>query len=366
MRDGFAPSVHFSAEDYARLRETYRKWWAGELDRPIVSIVTGGHGESCRDCGPLLRFGTAWDVSISPEMFVEAHDRQFAGMRFHGDAFPFINFNGFGPGVLAAFLGCTPVSMEDTVWFKPPRKDIPIEELHFEMDEDNPYFRRVLNIYEAAMEKWRGSVVLGMADLGGVADVLSSFRGNVNLLMDLYDSPEEVLRCIDEIQKVWFRVFDKINALMGSEAMGYSHWFGIYCDAPSYILQSDFSYMIGPEMFDTFIAPELKSSAARLPHAQYHMDGMGQIPHLDSLLKMDDIHAIQWVPGAGEPERKNWDELLGKIAATGRKLLSHRRNPDDTPIDVAGAPGQALLNERYFDDMERAKIFGARYGIEVE
>ena len=35
--------IHFSHEQYESLRQTYRKWWAGELDRPIVPFVTYGH-----------------------------------------------------------------------------------------------------------------------------------------------------------------------------------------------------------------------------------------------------------------------------------------------------------------------------------
>ena len=44
--------------------------------------------------------------------------------------------------------------------------------------------------------------LLGGIDLGGIMDVLQSFRGAENLLMDLYDAPEEVLRCVGELQQL--------------------------------------------------------------------------------------------------------------------------------------------------------------------
>lgn len=367
MQDNFAPSVRYTVADYLRLRETYRRWWSGELDRPVVPIITRGHA-SWRKASeaPRLCFETAWDFSISPKEFVDAADWRLSQLRFHGDAFPFFETTPFGPGTLAAFIGCTPVGKKDTVWFQPPAKDIPIEELHFEMDADNRYFRRVMDLYDAALEKWRGGVVLGMVDLGGVMDVLASFRGSENLLIDLYDSPEEVLRCVGEIQKVWFQYFDKINGMIAPEVMGYSQWFNIYSEAPGYILQSDFSYMISPEMFDTFVGPELSDSAARLHNALYHMDGIGEIPHLDSLMNIDGIKAIQWVPGAGEPERMNWDELLARILASGKKLISCTQKPDGSPIDIAADPGQLYFPDRYFDDIAQAKAYGDMYGIEVK
>lgn len=366
MLDNFSPSVHFSIADYGRLQENYRKWWNNELKRPIVPIITTGHPSHRKESPiPPLYFGNAWDLSISPEQFVDARDWQLSQMRWHGDAYPYFLTDAFGPGVLAAFLGCTPVGREDTVWFKPPEEDIPIEELHFEMDEDNPTFRRILNVYDAALEKWRGSVVLGMMDLGGIMDVLATFRGSENLLYDLYDAPEEVLRCVNELQSVWFKYYEKIIGMIAPEVMGYTQWFTMYSEKPGYILQSDFSYMISPAMFDTFVAPELASSAARLSNAVYHMDGIGEIPHLDSLLAIDDIKGIQWIPGAGDPDKMNWDELLSKILASGKKLLSRTQKPDGRPIDIANDPGQLYFNEQYFDNIEKAKAYGEMFGIEI-
>lgn len=356
--------VRFSQDDYARLRNTYDLWWKGELDRPIVPIVI----DNAPSPKPLpLRFETAWDKSVSPKELIGAHDEYLSRHEWYGEAFPALKTEAFGPGAMAAFLGCAPVGKKDTVWFEAPGKDIPIEELHFEPDDANPNLRRVLNIYEAAMEKWQGRVVVGMVDMGGILDVLSSFRGSENLLMDLYDAPDEVHRCIDELQKCWFYYYDKINALMGDSASGYTQWFPLYGAKPGYILQSDFSYMIGPDMFDEFVAPELKSSAARLTNAVYHLDGMGEIPHLDSILKINDIKGIQWVPGAGAPESMKWDELLLKILNSGKKLISLSQDKNGLPIALAKNPGQLYLDGRTFEgsDRDSARKYAAHFGISI-
>jgi len=363
-------SINFSDEQYEKLRQTYRDWWDNKLERPIVPIITCNNPSSRKPSNaPQIAFSTAWDFSISPQELVDAHDWYLSTLRWYGDAFPFFPMTSFGPGTIAAFLGCTPVMAEDTVWFDPPKKDIPIQELHFEVDENNPYLRRVLNVYEAAMEKWRGSVVVGMIDIGGTLDILSSFRGSENLLMDLYDEPEEVLRCVKEINKAWFEYFDKINAFIAPEAKGYSHWFNMFAEKPSYILQSDFSYMISTDMFEKFVKDELASSAQRIPNALYHMDGIGEIPHLEHLLSIDAIKAIQWVPGAGEPSLRNWDELLQKILDSGKKLISCNQKPDGSAIDIAkNKLGQLYCDTRYFDanDMASARSYAQMYGIKID
>ncbi len=365
----FIPENCFPDERYESLRSTYRMWWKDRLERPIVPIITTGHPSPRKPSEyPLLAFPTAWDMSISPEKFVDAYDYHLSTLRWHGDAFPFFPITPFGPGVMAAFLGCTPVGVEHTVWFMPPKKDIPIEELHFSFDENNPYFRRVVNIVEAAMEKWRGHVVVGMVDIGGVMDVLSSFRGTENLLTDLYDSPDEVLRCVKELQELWLKYFRIFNDIMAPEARGYSQWYNLYGEQPGYILQSDFSYMISPDMFDKFVGPELASTSKHICNAVYHMDGIGEIPHLDSLLKIDSIKGIQWVPGDGEPSSRNWDELLDRILVSGKKLISWNQNPDGSAVSIAKNPGQLYFPDRYFssNDTDAVKKYADMYGIEVK
>lgn len=360
-------SIHFSHEQYEQLRHTYRRWWAGELDRPILPIVTFGHPSDVTPAGPQLHCSNSWDTSIDPRDYVNAYDTAMDSHRWHGEGYPVFNTSSFGPGVLAAFLGATPESAPSTVWFHPPRKDTPIEELHFEWNDENPHYRRVVNFFEAAMEKWHGRVVVSMVDLGGVMDVLQTFRGAENLLMDLYDSPDEVLRCIREIQSMWLLCYRKLNAIMESEAEGYSDWWLMYGEKPGYILQSDFSYMIGPDMFRTFVAPELSSTAACMTNAVYHMDGIGQIPHLDQILSIDGIKGIQWVPGSGTPEEQNWDWILERILASGKKLIHLAQKPDGSPIDLAKNPGQLYFGARGFhaQDTEGLRRYAGMYGLDL-
>ena len=181
------------------------------------------------------------------------------------------------------------------------------------------------------------------------------------------EDEDEVLRCIREIQEMWFLYYDKFNAVMAPEAMGYSDWYRIYQESPGYILQSDFSYMISPSMFGIFVAPELASSAARMTNAVYHMDGIGQIPHLDQILAIEGIKGIQWVPGDGTPSEQNWDAINERILASGKKLIHNARKPDGRPIDLCKNPGQLLFQEWGFhaENPEAARRYGAMYGIEI-
>ena len=58
-------------------------------------------------------------------------------------------------------------------------------------------------------------------------------------------------------------------------------------------------------MFDES-KPELAASCRRLKNAFYHLDGLGQLPHLKSLLSIPELKGIQWVPGDGQPDVTEW------------------------------------------------------------
>ena len=41
------------------------------------------------------------------------------------------------------------------------------------------------DIYGAGIRKWKGNVLMGMPDLGGIMDIVATLRGSENLLYDL-------------------------------------------------------------------------------------------------------------------------------------------------------------------------------------
>lgn len=359
----------FGAPDWDVIRQSYRKWWNGELGRPIFPIVFYGR-EPGREPSknPILSFANCADFSFTPEQIIDRFDYDFRCCEYAGEGCPIVPMHAFGPGVGAAFLGCELNNRPDTVWFE-AREILPISEIHFEYNPGNLWLRRVKDIYCAGMEKWGSDVIMGMTDIGGVLDILASFRTSERLLTDLYDQPDEVLRCVNEIQTMWFKFFDEINDIIRPYANGYSSWAAIYSERPSYMLQSDFAYMISPKMFAQFVAPELYSSGGRLYKPFYHLDGIGQLPHLDQILAMDTISGIQWVPGDGEPAARDWSELYGKITRAGKKIQAYGAFDAnlDKLLGVMPSPDMLVTWQMSFplgrkDEIKRSAY---KYGLEI-
>ncbi len=131
--------------------------------------------------------------------------------------------------------------------------------------------------------------------------------------MDLYDAPEKVKQLTKQIQDLWFQYYEEFSALLRSVNPGYSDWSTLLSTTPSYTIQCDFSYMISPQMFDEFVRDDLQDSCSRLDRSLYHLDGIGQLPHLDSLLQINNLNAVQWIPGDGQPNIEDWPQVYRKI-----------------------------------------------------
>lgn len=358
-------SIDFSADRWQAVKKRYGAWWKGELERPLIPLIVRDRdpGRPQPDA-PMLKQSTCADLSVSADQLIDRIDYELSCCSFFGDAFPFFGMACFGPGVLAAFLGAKLDNSTGRVWFHAP-DERDIRDLHFTFNPDNVWFRRVSDIYAAGMKRWQGQVLMGMTDMGGILDVLSTFRPSDKLLLDLYDHPEEVTRLSGELHEAWFQCYEALNNTLQPHNPGYSDWSGIYSDRPSYVPQCDFCYMIGPEMFDDLVKPELAATCARLPNTIYHLDGTGQLPHLDSLLTIDPLKAVQWVPGTGKPDCANWPDVYGKIQAAGKLMQLYG---DFDVLDAVSAQlGSARgihLKDAVAGDRESAITKLAKYGIE--
>jgi 5-methyltetrahydrofolate--homocysteine methyltransferase len=138
------------------------------------------------------------------------------------------------------------------------------------------------------------------------------------LRLDLYDTPEEVARLAGAITRLWLRYYDELYAIIQTAGHGTTPWAPIWSPQRCYMLQSDFSYMISPRMFERFVLPDIAACCEALDHGFYHLDGKGEIPHLDLLLSLERLRGIQWIPGDGAPPPEEWLPLLKRIREAGK------------------------------------------------
>ena len=324
-------AIQFTSEDWARVKENYDSWWNKTLKRPLLKVVLEKESEYRGDI-PLLSQATCHRLDISAEDVIDRIDFRLSQQEYLGDAFPMVNFDCFGPGVVAAFLGADLDNSTGNVWFH-RRQELELADMHFEYSKDNIWLKRIKDIYGAGLKKWNGNVLMSMPDLGGVLDILAVLRGSDNLLFDLYDEPEEVKRLSREIQNLWLAYYRELEEVLMPVSPGYTDWTGLYCSKPSYVLQCDFSYMIGPDMFREFAADDLIKMCHTLSHTLYHMDGKGELAHLPQLLAIEQLDAIQWCPGEGVPRCMEWMDVYRQLRQSGKNI--HVLGDEDDLLAIA-------------------------------
>lgn len=267
------------------------------------------------------------------------------------DTLPIAETN-IAPVSLALFLGATPVYTEETVWLLPYEhgKDNPefIPPLRF--DPNNEWWKISEQILQTCAELGSGKYMVGCPDLVENIDVLAALHGTEGLLTDMLRRPAWVKEKICEINQVWLEVYRRIFEIIkledGSSAVDY---FRLWGPGKTNKVQCDSAAMISPQMFEEFVVPALRQQCICLDWVMYHIDGPDALRHLDILLDIDEIDAIEWTPGPRVPSggSEEWYPIYRKILESGKSLQLVDINPNEVPplLDAIGGKGVYIITE---------------------
>jgi hypothetical protein len=306
--------LHFPDNGWETVRQNWAAWWSGELGRALVvleCIEPQDAGTPHYASTFLGNYGPNKDGKELLELFRPRLEATY----YLGEAFPRFWPN-FGPGIVAAFAGCGLQAVPDTTWFAPVAIRT-ISDLHVERQAANPWWQQVAALTRAAIECWGEQLSIGFTDLGGNLDILAHLRGTQRLLLDMIDDPQEIERLVSETHKLWLECYEALYAIT-CLGQGITSWGPCWSPTRGYLLQSDFAYMISPRMYERFVLPDIYACCEALDYPFYHLDGRGQLPHLDMLLSLRHLRGIQWVPGDGQPPAEHWLPLIQRIQKSGK------------------------------------------------
>lgn len=180
------------------------------------------------------------------------------------------------------------------------------------MDEDDePDASRIGYTHPEAFEKQKEAVAelirlskgefpVSVTDNAGVMDALAEIRGTDALIMDMIADPEFVEEGVQRLLPIYKQTQQELFDLTyESNGGSIQSWMQLWAPQRLAQMQCDLCVMISPEMFNRFVMPELEELCSFLDYPVYHFDGQEQIRHLDSLLSLKNLRAIQWTPVAG-------------------------------------------------------------------
>lgn len=323
-------------EDFPAVAQRWEAWWHQEVvDRPLLVAQVNK-----RPARPVTR---RLDLLEQPDRWFEAKLEDVRQTRLIGDALPYIRAD-FGPVLLGGMLGGRLEFGSDTGWTHAFINDDWSNAPDWTLGEDNKWWRQLWKLSVRASSEADGRYLVCTPDLGGSADVLLNLRGSEGLCMDMLTRPETVRDAVDMIYPAWRKAFMSLYDIALSHGAGLIHWLGIWSDRPYVIPACDFNYLIGQDDFNRLFLPDIARQAATVRRAVFHLDGPGAARHIDALLEVPDIQAIQFTPGEGTPSALAWLEMFRKVQAKGRSLFIMCPSAEAVEVRKALKPeGLALL-----------------------
>jgi hypothetical protein len=270
---------------------------------------------------------------------------------FPGDTLPMCETD-IGPGSLALFCGCEATIAEDTIWFDPVFENVenPEKIPAFTFDSNNKWWRLTEDTIRECKKISKNNYLIGIPDLFDNLDTLSSLRGAQTLLFDMLERPDWVDQKLKEIHAVWIEAFERIYQLSKHTDDSSSYGaFRLWAPGRTSLMQCDAAAMISPEMFERFAVPHLKDQCERLEYTMYHVDGTQALIHLDAVLEIEKLRALEWSPQAGieEPGDPRWYDLYRRILAAGKSVQVCGAKPEEIipVLDAIGGKGVYIIAE---------------------
>ena len=322
-------------------KQRYINWWN---HKGIILNMWEHFQEGVQPHAEITPPALAKDLSqkwFDPQWRAEYLDWYVAHSSLKADILPVANTQ-LGPGSLAAILGGVFEGGEDTIWIH-PNPDF-TDEIVFNLEHPNWILHKEL--LKACKAKANGHYFVGMPDLMEGLDVLAALKGTDRVLLDTVMQPEILEQQMQQINDIYFKVFDELyDIIREGDEMAFCY-FSSWAPGKMSKLQSDISTMISQDDYRRFVQPFIREQCQKIDYTLYHLDGVGAMHHLPALLEIEELNAIQWTPGVGEPQggSPKWYDLYKKILAGGKSVMACWVTLDELKplLDHIGADGVHL------------------------
>ena len=312
-------------------------WDCAILDRPVVVMQWPKPDPPCPWPTP-KPYATERDRWMDTERVVEEAVASVRNTAFGGDALP-LAWPNLGPELFSAFFGQEMEYTADTSWAIPIVEDWSRID-HIRFSEDNVYWKKLLEMTDALLEAGSGLYYTGISDIHPGGDAIAAFRDPIDLNTDLLLTPEPIRELLRYVNETYFYVYDFYHEKLAAAGQAISSWPGIVSSRKWYVPSNDFSCMLSTEMFVEFFLPGIVEECRHIEASIYHLDGPAALRHLDCLLEIPALNAIQWVYGAGNGRATDWLEVFRRCQAAGKGIQLHlERDELDTVIEHLAPEG---------------------------
>ncbi len=347
-------------ENWEESRQHYVDWWGrkGLVVGMWENLIDGAPHEEVPDVPPAKDLEQYW---FDPQWRSAHIHYELSRSCFKADILPVANTQ-LGPGSLSAILGGELDGYKDTIWIHPrePESDEVI------LDQRNRWLKLHLDLVKSCKERAQGRYFVGCPDLIEGLDTLAGLRGVTPVMMDIIARPEELERQLHAANEAWFDVFEQIYQEINIDGEMTFCYFNVWAPGRMAKLQCDVSAMISPDSFRRFVVPYIREQCQFLDYSMYHLDGVDAIRHLDAILEIEELDAVQWTPGIGQPQGGDpaWYDLYKRILAAGKSVQPSLVEIEELQplLDEIGPAGvNVMVTFKSEKEVEQAEQIAAQY-----
>ena len=341
---------------WSEVRAHHLDWWRGQGLVLWCSAPAAAPHQALDPPPPPADLDQRW---YGPAWRVRAAQHGLAHTYFGGDSFPLLTACS-GAGDLAAYLGCALRLSPETVWYEPrPEAEPPLL-----LDRANRYLQAHLELTRLAAAECHGRYAIGLPDLVENLDIHAALRGPTAAMIDLAERPEWVEERLWRLNEIYFEVFDLFRDAIGDPEGGNGFCFDIWAPGRTAKVQCDSAAMISPAMFRRFVVPPLTAQCQWLDYALFHLDGEDCLCHLEALLAIEPLAAIEWTPrrisvgeSGGSPQ---FYDLYRRILAAGKSVQAVGVGYDEVLPLLDAVGGRGMYIQTWAENAERADRLAQR------
>ncbi len=235
------------------------------------------------------------DAEFQAQSFLDS----VKGQRFNAETFP-VYMPNLGPNIFAAAHGAELTFGETTSWIEHiVNKPEDLKKIRF--SKENVYYKQMRKLTEVALQMCEDKFFVGYTDLHPGMDCAAAWRGTENLCTDLLLNPDLVRELLRLSTEHLLDMYDEYHELLSAHGQPSVTWINIPIPGGRmHVPSNDFSFMISPQQFNEFALPVLQKEVKTMTHNVFHVDGKGVANHIDSILSVPEVKAIQWVQGMAD------------------------------------------------------------------
>ena len=306
--------------DFVACMKRIYAWYEGEiLDR--VPVRFSAHNEQFNKTQNIRQWKTLKDRWFDTEYQVESFERSLFEHPWLGETFP-VFFPNLGPNFFAAAITGGELEFgEITSWCRPQlsAKD-QLTTIAFR--EDNAYYQKIIEMTQYALERCEHKYMVGYTDMHPGLDCADALWGTMDLCMEMLDDPDFVNDLVNQCMEPFFSMMDRFHRLLKENSQLSVSWMNIPSYETMHIPSCDVGAMISQNAFVRYGLPSIQAEVKHFRHNVFHLDGKGVAKHVDELLKLPEIQAIQWAQGVGHDKPiMQWVGFIKKLQDAGKGIV---------------------------------------------